>query len=536
MRHVRVLASLLAAASSVLVLACQSENELIAIEPAGPNGSNSFKLTPEAVQGDESVARDAVVDANRITLPFVGHEALDTQLRAGSVFFADRAPGSAETNPLGFMVKVVSLGREGDRWVIQTQPASLQEVFEEADFDFPLGNAPAPSTNLQSLEPLQEGGGFQGEFPIGADFGRVFSGKVGSGTTTARGKLSLSGGFGLLFKPSGNLRYQDRGFLSVPNLAVDLGLGIDLELGACAKVEGILRAGKSEYDGLIAIDGEKRDIPVLTFPLPAISVPVPTVPPPLVVTVRYEPTMFCGFNWSRSVGLAYQYKRSWQFNSSFGLRDGSTFATGDMTDTGSQHRWEFVLKGGMALTCGIDVKAGFYFYNSLGAYVKATPRAELSVTGAVRISGGTNQPTEGQAQACAGVDAVFETKWGLEASAFGVDVGGEWPLLSPQRFPIPFPMTACGQTFTFADVCEGKSNGLYCSSIDTKNSYRCQNNTTAAGGTACADGQYCQTQSGVMGSAARLDGQYSACASTPPRPEPLDLKFCPPAPNFLRSE
>lgn len=518
----------------VLAVACKPDDEIITPVANNPAAApNSYKLTPEAVQGDESIARDAVVGPDTITLPFAGHEELAMWVMPGSVFFADRAPNMAENNPLGFMVKVDSLTREGDKWILRTRPAALRDVFEDANFDLPLGDKPPPSNGLQSLQPLQTGG-FQGEFPIGATFGRIFSGKVPGGNTVGKGELQLSGGFGMVIKPSGNLRYEDRGYFSVPNLAVDLGMGIDLELGACAKVEAALLAGKMAHDGFVALDGKVHDIPTFNIELPKITVPVSA--PPLVVSVRYEPTLFCGVNYSKSIGVGYQYKRSWQFNSSFGLRDGGTFATGSMTDTGNQHRWEFVLKGGIAVTCGIDVKAGFYFYNSVGAYVKVTPRAEVAVTGTTRISGGTNQPTEGQLQACAKVDAVFETKWGLEASALGVDIGGEWQLLEPQRFPIPFPIAACAQTFTPADGCDGKANGLYCSVVDTRNSYRCQNNQTAAGGTGCPDSQYCQTTSGVMGGTARVEGGSSACAATPPQPEQLDLQFCPQAPSFLRAE
>lgn len=511
-------------------LAACSEDPIVPVQPINNEATNTYKLHEGVVQADANVARDAVVREDSISLPRAGNEGLLTTLKKDTVFFGDRAPGAPDTNPFGFLVHVVSISEQGDRIVIITTPAAMTELFDEADFGStlaPINLAMAKTQGFDGIGPLQEDGQGQDSFtiPLSFDFGRVFEGELGGGT--AEGAVNLSGGIALNLTPTAGFRYRGRGWLRIPNIDVNFNCGAELTVGACAKIEGALKAGKMEHDGLVAFDGESHEMRK-SLKLGSITIPL-TVPPPLVVTGRYEPEIFCGLKYSREIGAAYEYKNKYQLVTNFGMGEGYPYANGSFDMPSGTHKWEFALKGGLTLECGVSVKVGFYLYNSVGLYVKANVGAELGVSGAVRVSGGTGTQTTSQAQACAGFDAKLETFWGAEASIGWVDVSKEWPI-STARLPLPFPLRKCAQNFQPSDGCDGKEDGVYCSALDTHNSYACRGGQTAGGGSACASNQYCQGEGGEIGAKAELEGEAAKCATTPPSPALLDLEFCPDAP------
>ena len=524
------------------VVACNPGDELVPIEPGGgaKAATNTYTLHEGVVQADATVARDAVVLPDSITLPFAGHESLLDTVKPGSVFFGDRAPGMPDSNPLGFNAHVDSLERVGDRIVLHTHPANIDELFDQADFGselLPLNDGQDLTMQgfdgqVNPLDVSQGSGSFT--IPINFNFGRLFQGEQSGGNTTAKGEISLAGGIALSLNTQAGFRYEGRGWGRVPDLALSFNCGAELEFDACAKVKGEIIAGKAEHDGLIAFDGKPHNISK-TLRLGQLSIPL-SVPPPLVVTGRYTAEIVCGVNYSKEVGGAYQYKNKYQLTSRFGTQGGNGFGGGSFTTEGGQQRWEFVMKGGLTLQCGVSVKVGFYFYDSAGLYVRVAPGATLGVSGAFKLSGGTGQSTPtAQVQGCANFEAKIDTFWGAEATLGWLgDYGKEYPLATPARLDLPFPLSKCVQNFQPGDSCSGKQDGLYCSNIDTRGSYRCRGGSTA-GGNACQSGQYCQTKEGKAGGEAQEEGDAAKCGTNAPEPEQLELTFCPSAPQAERA-
>lgn len=510
------------------VAACSAESDIVPVSGSGgAPDTTEIIVKPTVVQGDASVARDAVVseDGTRVTLPAAAHQNL-LSLEPGRVLLFDRAPDMNPNNPLGFMGIVQSVQTDGDRIVILATGATVNDVFDK----FVLSTTPSGDlTPLQNGQPAED---FSFGFPLGLTIGRTLPNLAdiagGNGA-----EIQMSGGFGVQVRGGGSI--QADLIRLYPNLDINLRFGLGAELALCAKLEGKVRAGANSDDGIVGF--EKVEIPVGEVSLPDVPVPIPAGPVP--VTLRFQPKLFCGFNYLASVGAAYQLRRDWELTTSFGLRAGEGYGNSSFLDSGNQHRWEFVLRGSMGLVCGLEIKAGLYVANSIGAYVKLLPKAEMGIGGAARLAGSSNQPTpRADYQLCAGVDAVLESKWGVEASFFGLSnpsaLVNDRELFAAQRFPIPFPLQACTGSASVTDSCVGKADGSYCSLIDTHAGFTCRAGSTIAGLVPCIGGEYCRSNNGMQGGATTpAAGGQAACTPTPPRIAPLDLSFCPRAPSFL---
>ena len=197
------------------------------------------------------------------------------------------------------------------------------------------------------------------------------------------------------------------------------------------------------------------------------------------------------------------------------------------------------MQGGVKLKCEVKLKGVFYLFNRIGAYALIGPGVELGVSGTFKLSGGQGPQTQtqNQVQGCAAFDAVVESKYGLEAAlGFLGNYKREYPLGTPFLLSLPFPLSRCAQNYTPVDSCAGKENGkAFCSSIDSRDSFSCNNNVSA-GGNSCAIGQFCQSEGGSMGGAAIMEGTTAQCGTNPPRPADLSLSFCPSAVEALPRE
>ena len=531
------------------VAACGSEDVLVPVEGSPGNPNEPLKTDVQikktgVVEASPPVARDAVVTEGSITLPYQGNEGLLDTLKPGTVFYGDRAPGYAENNPLGFSMMVDSIAREGDFIVITGRPATIDELFDVLAFETPLQSPPdfkgsydsgeggelvEDGVTPQTLSPLDFDTGFNKRTQLSFDFGRMAKGE----TTNAEGSLAFSGGITVGFNPRGNIRYEKRYLgLGTPNVRIDLGLGIDFIFAVCAKAEGKLLAGKQKHDGLIAFDDKVSSKPLGEIKLPEVFIPVAG---PVPVTVKAKPTLFCGVEYTRGLGVAYEYRNSWQFDTAFGIQSGSPFGNWKTGGTGGSHSWEFALQGGLKVRCGVQIKTGVYLFNALGAYILLAPGAELGVSGIVKVSGGTGKQTTATAQACAGADIVVDSKFGLEASIGWVDVNKEFPLGEPFRAPLPFPLRACASNEQPNDDCVGKEDGWYCSEINSAGSFKCAGGAKV-GGNACPSNKYCATENNNIGDRAVLDGDSPGCLTAAPRPKEVTLSFCPAAPEPLTRE
>ncbi len=106
-------------------------------------------------QYDNSVLNSGVVNlsdlsSNQITYTDTAvtmSAALAEGLAAGSVFIV---PGDAE-NPYGIAKKVVSIQKDGDQAVIETEQPELEEVFDNLDFSY------VGAPEIENIKPAQDG-------------------------------------------------------------------------------------------------------------------------------------------------------------------------------------------------------------------------------------------------------------------------------------------------------------------------------------------------------------------------------------------
>lgn len=529
----------LAFCSALCIVACGGNDNdttpLVQGDGGGAPPTNTFTLAPNTVQADANAARDAIVSDQAISLPALGHEALQNTLTPGTIFYGDRAPGMPDSNPYGFLVRVVSTARVGDRLVVSTTPATLQDLYTEADLGGALapleGYGPAPQDFDSDLawSEVKEGSVPTISIPIKIDLAKVFSGNAGS---TAGGAVSLTGGLALGVSANLSYRYENRPGFNLPDARVDFDCNANFSAGICGKVQGTLKGSKSSKDGLSAYDSQQKTVKAESAP---VTGRIAVAAGPVVSTLKHESKMVCTITHSQQVGAAYQYDASFGAKGSFGVASNSPFGTVAFGKDNGTHRWEFVLQGGLKLQCGLDIKVSLLFYNTAGLFFRWKPGAELATAGAVKVSGGTSQGGEkppGASQACADFTAKVDMTGGVEASLLGAGASKEYPLGPGARFTMPFPLRGCaGAASASVDSCAGKADGQYCSAYDTRNAYGCKGGASAASPGSCEEGKYCQSTDGKAGGTAKMDGEKLACDATAPADSSLELSFCPKAPE-----
>lgn len=506
---------------ALVTSACGTEGDLVPVESGEHVPTNTYTLAPNTFAADANVVRDVVVREGSLSIPLAGNEHLLTDLKPGIVFYGDRAPGMPASNPLGFLLKVQSVAQAGDRIHVLGSQAALQELFTEADFGFPLTAAPT-GTRPQNEDYEKP---FDFPVPVKFDFGKLLSSTAGyEGTASATQGASVTGGIGFDLGVKGMLTYRQEQWWHVPSASMEFDCKADVFAGICAKITSELKGGMTRDSGLVAFS-DKKNVISKEIGLGEVEVMLPT-PPVIPTTVKYQTKLKCDLEASGELGASYSYSNGATFKGKFGIDRGAPFGQAEGSMNGGKHRYEFVLQGGLTLKCSIDMKISVWFYRTVALYVRVVPGTELGVSGTVKVSGGTDQegpkPTA-QAQACASFDATLDVFGGGEITWLGP---AERQLVSNERLPLPFPLRECAQNFTPTDSCEGKADGQYCSSLDTKNSFGCKGGATAPGD-ACANGQYCQSSNNERGGSAKLQGTALDCGATPPSAVELSLDYCP---------
>lgn len=467
--------------------------------PAGQGATNTFKYNEGVVVADAAFVNAVVVDDNTLTVPTAGQEGILGQLQADVVFSGDRAANMNENNPLGFLRRVTGVRADGALTVIDTLPASLDDLFAEADFGG--GGDPAADGTQElgsGLDLLDTGSA-----------GRSFGLNVNLGELTASGgsnKLKVSGAFGLTVQPRVFFRYEKR-FLRVPNVEVDVQVAVRRLFGACLKAE--IKGG-----GVSVTEKAKAK----TFPLGTIRFPIP-VPPPMVVTAKFQSEATCSFEPSGAFGFGTQIENNSNLRVRFGVQDGETFRGADWPDTPNTVRFEAMLQGGIKAECKASIKGGIYMYDRVGGFAEFAPGVTASAAGYGKYTQGEGA----RGQICAGVEGKFQINAGLEADVWVAKYERKWELWK-KTFPIPgLPTPKCVGTRRAADGCDGRQDGTYCSAQNGGSAYKCRGGVTA-GGLSCPTGQFCKPD--ADGKAA-LEGEGLKCETSEPAEKPMTLSFCP---------
>lgn len=517
-----------AVAASFLAVACGPDNELVPIgggqggaggatadtgadeeraidldePPAGLGATNTYKYNDGVVVADAPFVDAVLVADDTLTVPAAG-QTIVAQLQPGTIFVGDRRADMAESNPIGFLRRVVGTRMDGANVVIDTTPAMMDDLFAEADFggggEPTSGGVQTEAGDLQLLDT----GSASGSFGLNVNLGELVA--SGSGN-----KLKVSGAFSLSVQPRVNFRYEKR-FLRVPNVDIDIQVAIRRLFGACLKAE--------LTGGGVSISEKPK---AKTFALGTLRLPIP-VPPPLVVTAKFQSEATCTFTPSGAFGYATQVENNSRLRVRFGMQDGTTFHSATWPDAANTTRYEILLQGGIKAECKATIKPGIYFYDRVGGFAELVPgvTAEAAGYGKYASEGGL------QGQICAGAQGKVQINAGLEADVWIANYQRKWNLWE-RTFPIPgLPTPNCVGTRRAADGCGGRPDGVYCSATTPSAAYQCRAGATA-GGLSCPTNQFCKTRgTGSIGEQANLNGDQLACETTQPATKALDLSFCP---------
>ena len=514
-------------ALAFVAAACSPDDELIPIEPGGggtpggaddtgrdsqiavsvddpPTGTtakNTYQYQDGVVVADAAFVGAVTVADNLLTIPTAGHEAQLAQLTPGVVFVGDRRADMADQNPIGFLRQVTGVRTDGANSLIDTTPATMKQLFAEADF----GGGGDPS--YDGLQP-QSGGSLQ--LLDTGSAGTSFSLAMNLGELTFTGganKLKYSGAFSLSVQPRVNFKYEERSFWRSPNVEIDMQVAFRRLFAACLK---------AEFKGGGVSSTEKAS---KTIPLPDIRLPIP-VPLPLVVTAKFKSEATCELTPTGAFGYATQIENDSRLRVRFGIQDGETFRGADWPDTPNTNRFEVLLSGGVKAECKVSMRAGVYFYDRVGGFIELAPGAKAEVAGYGKYTQGGG--VEGQI--CAGAEIKVQLNAGLEADVWVAKYERKWNLIE-RKYPIPgFPTPACAGTARNADGCSGRNDGTYCSLQSANAAYTCRAGLTVAGVAPCPTAQFCKTTSNGQ---AEMEGAGLKCATTEPPTKPLDLSFCP---------
>lgn len=472
--------------------------------PAGQGATNTFKYNEGVVVADPAFVNAVTVGAASLSVPTAGQEAMIGRLQPNVVFVGDRVADMNERNPIGFLRRVSAVRADGANTIIDTAPATMDDLFAEADFG---GGGEPSAAGVQG----QGAGGLQ-LLDTGST-STSLSLNVNLGELTAQGgsnKLKVSGAFSLSVQPRIFFRYEKR-FLRVPNVEIDIQVAIRRLFGACLK---------AEFEGGGVSVTEKPA--AKTFPLGTIRLPIP-VPPPLVVTAKFQSEATCTFTPSGAFGFAQQVENNSNLRIRFGMQDGETFRGASWPDTPNTTRFEVMLQGGIKAECKAVVKPGIYFYDRVGGFAEFAPGVTAEAAGYGKYTQGQGV----QGQVCAGVEGKFQINAGLEADVWIAQYERKWNLYE-KTFPIPgLPTPRCVGTRRGIDGCDGRPDGTYCSAQNSGAAYKCRAGVNA-GGLVCPTGQFCKRGgSGALGEPAELEGEGLKCETEQPAETPLALSFCP---------
>lgn len=446
-------------------------------------------LVAEAVNADQAFADDAVVADDQITIVTAGHEKLLGKIEEGTVLagnrstkpVADDAPDLGP-NPYGFLRRVKSIKKEGDKTVLLTEKASLDEWLQDGDIDFSSTKSLLDGT-VAIAEPGTDGTTTTKSLHVLADDQQASS--LGFASPALNASLA-NGGAGVQFsnaqfkvnaKYDGYLkvRYKELRFLPDPPTGVAMKslLTLDPELSA---------------DIQFSFSGSKT-LAEKEWNTRAVTIAFPT---PIPVTVRLEPTIKCSLTGGGQVSVTLNAK--FGAHMATGFEADVTFRHFDMTDLSKKATTDggFTFKsvsGAAQLQgkCDILLKPIVLAFDAIGLQGKVGPYVAVTVNACTGISAGGANP-----------GVTVQDEYGLSGEFGGriqvpiIGVGKDFKALGIQ---IPFL-----QHYIYGDdkscepppdkpnvdSCVSKADGFHCSQVNTYSGIICEGGSIA-GGLSCAD-------------------------------------------------
>lgn len=386
------------------LVACSSEDTLIV--PQERADILEGTPNPNVVVATQAEIEDVVVRDDMLLFSERGHEGLLDKLVPGTVFVGDR--DDREQNRFGFARIVKSVRRESATepfWVVETEPASLGDVFDHAKLD--LGLEPMVQSMLQeqALDLLQtdsrDVGGFQyrpASFPLAADL-KLAEDRDNNQKSSVEAQFALTDAY---FRggPVVRLTYDKASDAADDEASVSSDVSFRYETGFtyCGEVKLQTEAKSVAFTKKLGRTLIDIDLAHWTFGVGAV---------PVVISLNGEIEVSCSWKLSASVAMQGHVALSGAPGLFFSDSGGAAAGSGSSQVANGEGSFEIddgKLTAGMS--CEVSGKLGLFFYGALGIYGAITPTLEAS-----------SSSPDGKS-ACQSVDASLKGEVGAELKVF----------------------------------------------------------------------------------------------------------------------
>ncbi len=481
-----------------LLAACASSSGPDPLATGGGAGSDPDFATPkpvalraEAVKASAHFADSAVVEDGKVTVPAdAENQKILDRLAPGAILAGNRDSRSADLatskNPYGFLRKVLSVSRAGDKAVVLTEQAYLNQLIDEGDLVW--DGSPRASIFEDGELVTKQNVGLRG--PSGAS--------SGSGQTTANATLEDASAQNVKFRPvvkisntrigvdttfAGELKFRKA--LGIPygvqraNARLDLDpvIAADLEYGARV-MSAQSQAGGSLYK---------------SYESPSVPIPIGG---PIPLTVRLRAEINCSLTIQGEVTATSRLSLRGHTAAGFRYEGGTDLQT-IYEEPRLQATHDFLGvsgKAGIIGECAVQAVVSLLAFDAVGLEGKVGPFG--AITGEVCATYSD--------QGVSGGFALYE-QHGLRVNATGrlqvpglaypsvnKDLFGFKPLKSDPRYFVGSAETC---KLKSKDSCTDKPDGLYCSELAAGSSYLCRTGQIA-GGQQCPGTQRCTGPNG----------------------------------------
>jgi hypothetical protein len=452
-------------------------------------------------KADAHLSQTVIVEPTRLRVPHdAENDAYLATLKVGDIAVGDRGDLEGDKNPYGFLRRVTAKADGPSEVVLETAPATLNDLVQEGDVLFGkdatsiFQDARKQSAGLglqadpaQAPGSQQTGGNGSFRFPELA-----LKAKTG-GTTDIEGSVNAR-----VFNATGAMnleysgRYQSRGYFRAPRVRAYMRVAPYL----AADFEVVARGRYSDK--------------VFEAKSPEAKIPVPAGVP---TTLRVGVVAECAVRVAGDMSMTYRAELQGNLGVGFNYNEVRGFTPLGEGDVRSGVRY----LGGSAretltLECGWAVKTSLLLFDAVGLEYKTGPYYQ--VNGEICASHGENNPhdTSLKFSAYYREQTKHELAATLKVPVLGIDLA-DYALVtkfnqdaSPPKYIIGEPNQCEIRAY---DSCGDRADGVYCSQLEGYSAFECKGGQIS-GGLSCLDvTQRCAAGPGKP--ATRQGTYYVAC-------------------------
>lgn len=376
------------------------------------DGDRGAAIAANAIVLDEKASDDAVLEEGRVTFPLAGHESLLGR-EAGDVLVAHRAKSAGRNNPNGFLRKIVSVDRAGDRVVVLTTPGSLTDAVRTGEaqqtFDIDVANMNPTPTGVESPSGAPAFGTKDlGSIEKSVDISgtKLDTGIPGLTVTIKKGKVGFKAGLDVGVKISW---FSLKEFHAIAKGAIDASFELEVDYT-------LAKSFSKKFETTFYKSPTKPLAPMMIGPVPVSAGVRINFKAGCEVSMSGNVNLDVGAEASSSVALGIKYDGGWK-----GV---------------SEHALKFTRIGPTATTavqasmkCSITPEVEMMFYEVIGGYMSISPYAAFDIEPTLecpwRLHAGVEGNAGGRFDVLGYKLAEFNTKlFGFDANLASGKLGG----------------------------------------------------------------------------------------------------------------